>query len=221
MFYKQEEVNSILLCSICWDTFQDNDPRLLPCGESACQRCIENASDANNQLNCLRCQSSHGPSSEEGFPPNLIAQRLTRTKAQEVYRNQNVEKLRSKLTEVKEKADDLKTNFENGTDEVKEYCIKLRNQVHLQTAILLQEAHKFNENMIAEVNNYEKKCVNSFKKDSARYKKESLTFLDNINKFYENNSNYLTQFKINDGKVKDGLTLADNRAIVDISQTIK
>jgi hypothetical protein len=57
--------------------------------------------------------------------------KLLKAKANKVYRNKDVEKLRSKLAQVKEKNDDLKANLDNGSDQVKEYCIQLRNQVHL------------------------------------------------------------------------------------------
>jgi hypothetical protein len=67
---------------------------------------------------------------------------------------------------MKEKNDDLKTNLDNGTDQVKEYCIELRNQVHLKTDILLEQVHQLNENLIAEINGYEVKCVESFNQES-------------------------------------------------------
>jgi hypothetical protein len=73
MFYRKEEVDSVMLCSICSDIFQDGDPRILPCGEF-----------------------------------------------------ETVE---------------LQANLRNGTDQVKEYCIELRNQVHLQTDALLEQVH--------------------------------------------------------------------------------
>jgi hypothetical protein len=209
MFYKKEEVDSVLLCSICSDVFQDNDPRMLPCGESACHRCISSSSDAHAEFECKICNEKHRPSSHEGFPPNLILLRLTKTKADQVYRNPNVDKLSSKLAELRQGIDDLEFNIKNGADQVKEFCIQLRNQVHLQTDSLIEQVYQFNEKMIAEIDNYEKRCVDSFSIKSIKYEKDRVGFFEEINKFYHENSRLLSQFKIDDDKVHDSLTLAD------------
>jgi hypothetical protein len=210
MFYRKEEVDSVLMCSICSDIFQDSDPRILPCGESACHNCIQSSSDANNELECQICKEKHKPASDKGFPRNLGLSRLTKTKADQVYRNSNVEELKSKLDEIKVKSDDLKANFDNGTDQIKEYCIQLRNQVHLQTDILLEQIHEFNEKMIAEIDQYEGQCVSSFNNKSPKYNNENMQFLSEINNFYTENAKYLSEFRIDDAKIHDGLVLADS-----------
>jgi hypothetical protein len=209
MFYKKEEVDLVMLCSICSDFFQDNDPRMLPCGESACHRCIKSASDANNEFKCLFCEEQHKPSSEKGFPPNLALLKLIKTKANEVYRNSNVKKLNSKLAEGRQKSDDLKANFENGTDQVKEHCIKLRNRVHLETEILIEQAHQFNEQLIAEIDKYEQECLDAFNKKTSKYENECMQFLTEVDRFYLENAKYLTQFKIDEKKIENGLALAE------------
>ena len=92
-----------------------------------------------------------------------------------------------------------------GTDQVKEYCIELRNQVHLQTDILLEQVHQFNEAVIAEIDEYEKKCVDSYQQKSVRYQTANKKFLTKLKKFYNENSKYLTEFKMDEQKIQDGL----------------
>jgi hypothetical protein len=209
MFYKKEEVDTTLRCSICSGNFQqDSDPRYLPCGESACHKCIQNISNANNEFKCLFCHEEHQPQRTQGFPPNLTATKLIKAKCDLVYRNEDAEKLRLKLHDLRKESEKLRANLENGSDQVQDYCIQLRTQVHLETDILLEQIHQFNENMIAQIDNYEKKCVNTFKRKSANYEKESKQLLAEIERFHGYNSRHLSEFKIDEKKIKDGLALA-------------
>jgi hypothetical protein len=167
MFYRNEDVDSALLCSICSETFREGDPRLLPCGEWACNECIQRLTNSQNEFNCSLCHQKHRSTSQDGLP------------------------------------------VVNGTDQVKEYCIELRNQVHLQTDILLEQVHQFNEAVIAEIDEYEKKCVDSYQQKSVRYQTANKKFLTKLKKFYNENSQYLTEFKIDEQKIQDGLVQTD------------
>jgi hypothetical protein len=136
--------------------------------------------------------------------------KLLKAKANKVYRNKDVEELRAKLAEMKQKNDNLKANLDNGTDQVKEYCIPLRNQAHLQTDILLEQVHQFNENLISELDSYEKKCIDSFGNKKLNKEKELRKFINEINNFYDHKTKCLNEFEIEDTKIEDGLALADN-----------
>jgi hypothetical protein len=122
----------------------------LPYVHSSIKRC--------NSLQCLVCKKKHTPADKDGFPSSVALLKLIKAKSDEVFRNRNVEILKSKLAEVKAKNEEFKVNLENGADKVNEYCISLRNQIHLQTDVLLEQIHQFNENLIAEIDNYEQKC---------------------------------------------------------------
>jgi hypothetical protein len=133
-----------------------------------------------------------------------------KAKADQVYRNRDVEKLRAKLAEMKEKNDDLKANLDNGTDQVKEYCIELRNQVHLQTEILLEQVHQFNENLRAEIDKYEQQCIDSFGNKIVNKETEFSGFIKEINKFFDDKTKYLNEFLIDETAIGESLALADN-----------
>ena len=110
MFYRKEEVDSAMLCSICSDVFQDADPRILPCGDSACNKCIEESTNSQNEFNCSPCHQKHIPLRKEGFPVNKAILKLFKAKADQVYRNRDVETFRSKLADLKKKTDELQAN---------------------------------------------------------------------------------------------------------------
>ena len=95
-----------------------------------------------------------------------------------VYRNENVNKLRLKLEEIERSYDEFKAKPETGADEISEYCSRLRNQVHLQTDILIEHVHQFNEDMLAQIDEYEKQCMNSFEENSVLYDNKKRTFMN-------------------------------------------
>lgn len=43
MFYSTGQVKELLICSVCENAF--TDPRVLPCGETFCNKCIESSQD--------------------------------------------------------------------------------------------------------------------------------------------------------------------------------
>ncbi len=73
----------------------------------------------------------------------------------------------------------------------------------MKTDILLEQVHQLNENLIAEINDYEAKCVESFNQESVIvYKKEIGQLLTEINYFYKETTKYLTEFKIERKKIE-------------------
>jgi hypothetical protein len=86
-------------------------------------------STLTDELDCLFCKNKHSPlKKEDGFYTNLGLLELVESKANHVYRGENVENLKSKLADLQTKSDECKANLENGTDQVKEYCLHLRNK---------------------------------------------------------------------------------------------
>jgi uncharacterized protein YtpQ (UPF0354 family) len=81
-----------------------------------------------------------------------------------VSRSESAEKLREKLAEVKLRCDEFRLNYMSGIDQLRQHCVHLRNQVHLQTEIVIEQAHQQNEQLIAEIDKYEQECVDSFDK---------------------------------------------------------
>jgi hypothetical protein len=110
MFYKKQDVDSALICSFCSEILRD--PRILPCGTSACHECIQSRSNAENELECTFCKRKHvSMDSESGFCPNLALQKLIESKAANItIDHQKVETLESKLAEIGKKGEDFKAN---------------------------------------------------------------------------------------------------------------
>jgi hypothetical protein len=195
MFYKEDSISKLTKCEICKEVYED--PRILPCGASACQKCI---AKLNNEFECFSCKEKHTlPVSDKGFPVNQTVLKLLEEKPGYVYRNKNVEELKAKLAELKIQGGKLKFGYDNGIDQIREHYILLRNRVHLQTDILIEEIHQNNEKLIGEINKYEEECIESFKnkKSTTDYSK----MFNQINKFYQNTLDYLAEFEIDERQI--------------------
>ncbi len=146
--------------------------------------CIQILSDANNEFECEFCNEKHKPPTEKGFPKSLSLLKLVRAKADQVYRNPNVEQLRLKLAELKKNSDNYKFTIQNGEAQVKEYCVQLRSQVNMEAEVLIEQILKFNATMIGEVNKYEEQCISSFNSKSSDIDAKATEFLAKIETFY-------------------------------------
>jgi SMC interacting uncharacterized protein involved in chromosome segregation len=100
----------------------------------------------------------------KGLSKNLTALKLVKKKANEVYINQSVDALKAKLDNMKKKCEEfkIKINPRDTINQVQDQCAKLRNQVHLRTDTLIKQVHQIDESIIAEIDENEKECVQSF-----------------------------------------------------------
>ena len=110
MFYEETVVAEHLKCKRCYIKF--DDPRILPCGKTVCQSCIqeilESENKNDNSFTCSMCQKSH-IIPEDGFPINELIEALLKNQPVEVYRSAMVESLKLNLTAIEVKT----THFEN------------------------------------------------------------------------------------------------------------
>jgi tripartite motif-containing protein 2/3 len=209
MFYKQKDIKETITCQLCKEIFQD--PRMLPCGETACNQCIQSLlklSD-DNEFQCRLCEQTHKVVEKQDFPPNRIVFKLMQAKANDVSRNATIDEFKLKLAELKHNHDEFKHNLKTGVDRVREYCMKLRNQVHLEAEILIEDAHQFNEQLIAEIDKYEQECIDSFNNEITDYKSKIENTSVEIDHFYENKAEYLTEFIPDVKLVFDSITEVD------------
>jgi hypothetical protein len=129
------------------------------------------------------------------------------TRAENVSRNSRVEELKTIMADMKSKCDSFKFNLDNRVDKMNEHCNFLRNQVHLETELLIEKAHQFNENLIGEIDKYEQDYILSSKSEVLN---ASLCqkLIDNANLFLVDTANHLEEFTINDTIVEESLASA-------------
>ena len=158
MFYEEKDVNEELVCRVCNEIF--SDPRLLPCGESLCNFCIESLKvEGENWITCVCCHKQHTMPVQGSFPPNSALNRLLSKRPKPVYRGTRVETLKEKLNVVKTNRARLNTLLSSSTDEIREHCDLIRNKVHLQTEILVKRVHDFSDSFLKDIDMYEKEYL--------------------------------------------------------------
>jgi hypothetical protein len=58
MYYQADKIDSILICEVCGNKMVD--PRLLPCGKSVCNRCVDLLIDTDKKrIKCQNCAKTH------------------------------------------------------------------------------------------------------------------------------------------------------------------
>jgi hypothetical protein len=126
------------------------------------------------------------------------------------YKKEDLVTLKSKLEEIEKRTRKFKVNLENGVDEAQTYCVKLRNQVQLQTEILIEQVHEFNEKLIAEIDTYEKECIGLYDGRIKVKETELNEYLIELDKFSSDNSNYLSDMKIEEKQIRESIAKADS-----------
>jgi hypothetical protein len=132
---------------------------------------------------------------------------LINAKAKPVFRNQEVEKLMEKLSELQFKCDKFNQSLDSGIDRVQEHCNTLRNQVYLRAEIMIEKIHQMNESLVAEIGEYEQACIRSCREKIVKDGKsdDSAQLVNEVDEFCKDKSKYLSEFKIDSKVIKKAL----------------
>ena len=206
MFYEASEIDSLLICSICDQKLQD--PRVLPCGQTFCNRCIEAVADTDkNRIKCQHCAKAHEIPSE-GFPQNSKLNKIIQVKANEVFRGLLFKNFKNVYESIREKTNKIESDLEIGATLIRNQCDKTRDDVQL----VIEKAHdKLNEiknGFLDEIDEYENECQEQFK-----YMQQNKNGIDKViiesKKFLIKSEAMYKKFEINEQEVKTGLDEAN------------
>jgi hypothetical protein len=206
MFYQEEAIKKELTCSYCKKIFKD--PKIIQCGSSLCHGCIQVL--INKRLkgfDCPLCNEFH-KIPENGFIKNLHLANLIKQQPADVYRGTIGEDMKSMLKEIRNNTDKLINNKKNSIQTIRKHCDDVRNQVDLRTEMVIEEIKTYREELIKQVNEYEKECIEKFELENGN-KSELDTRINELNAFHSKWSEYLKKSKISDNELKKGKTEAD------------
>ncbi|CAF1096450.1 unnamed protein product [Brachionus calyciflorus] len=162
-----------LMCSFCKKTFRE--PRILPCGDSLCFKCIK---IENNKLQCMFCnQTHHVPLN--GFPINKA---LLKSLDSIFFSDDIKSKLadyETKLKSIKNESEKIKSISNSPETEVINHCRNLVNKIDLTFETKFQEMSSIRFDLIKRILDYEKKCIEklSDKKEQLNESMEKMNFL--------------------------------------------
>jgi hypothetical protein len=198
MFFQADAINNVLICGVCEEKLVD--PRLLPCGKSVCQKCVDFLADTNKKrIKCENCAKIH-EIPEEGFLKNLALQKLLEIEAKEVFQSNQIEEFKKILETLNTTKQSIESTLECGDAKIRDHCDKVRNDMQLaieQAHAKLDEIHK---DFMDEIDNHEKECQAKFK--SIKQNKVDIDkALNESNELLSKSNQLLKQFKIDQSEL--------------------
>jgi hypothetical protein len=204
MFYDANSINRILICLNCLQRF--NIPKLLPCGESICERCLSKLVSNNNKnkIFCPYCKIHHESSTMyEGFPTEKILLEILNMKPVKVYRGHLFSKTELLMQQSKLNLQNLKSTLNN----------KLK--IITVNASLLREKLK-DKSLVHKIDEYEIDCYKSFKHyfdplaNNNYYDEYFSKFHEKISRHLEFLQVFITKSELSDHKMKFAFKLASH-----------
>lgn len=157
----EDEISRELACRKCKRTF--NDPRLLPCGETMCQRCIQEQLVQDNHgrsLTCLFCNETHTIVDE--LPENKLIHKLIDIKssassssslsASNVCCKELTNDLNDVLVSLERRCRELKyISAASYLAEIRNYSEFIQNDIEIVTQSMLEYVNRFHDELIEQV----------------------------------------------------------------------
>ena len=205
------ENNSLLKCTKCGKLKEVAIvlPCFIYCDECA-NKCLNSIGKNSKELLCQFCDEVH-------LYPRHGFKTLNSKDFEQIKNEESFKRFQSHLTEIDKKFHELKTRASNPSGVINEHCLKLKNQVQLETEILIKKIQDLSEIKMKEIDQYREKCLklnkpiidNSFlsdiEEDRHRFKKYLVSSQDSIKKANDLGDEVLT--KIEEEKEKIDLSI--------------
>jgi hypothetical protein len=209
MAYSEKELNNIFDCNNCKQIF--DEPRILPCGFSICSSCVANIHFyADNTFNCSLCSKKH-VLPEEGFPVNRS---LISLKSIDPVLIKQIELFQQSLDRIKETIIQLSFTINNSDEQIQEHCMNIKNDIQLTKEEAIEHISDLSEQLIQDVNEYERKCIRLNRMNSFDYK-HYLNVLNELEMFHSKWSQYLMRSSV---LIKNEIILEANKNAIDLNK---
>ena len=192
---------AIFVCSKCKKA--NEKMKILPC-DIYCENCVTDILSSipmeTGQFFCDLCDEIHilPKNGFKDFQPQLDISKL--------YRGETCEKLKLNLLNIESSIEEFKTQLRNSAKIVMDHCLNLRNQVQLETELLIKKLQDINEEKIQKIDEYEKNCLSS-----QIYKPIiELNIIEEAEKFLEYWRSYLENICIQENELKVANNLSDD-----------
>jgi hypothetical protein len=221
MFFEETYIKNLLKCNKCNEKFNDYEkPRSLPCGKIICSSCSDKVEKeaVQSKFKCI-CLNEH-QISKEGFGINELALDLLTSKAKEMWRGKRYEQLKINIQKIEALTRELKCDFENGSDKIKEHCNEQRSLVQLATENTIEELNKINEELITQIDNFEIECIKCYSVIDNSFKEKLNRLIDEAKSFLNEKQEYLKQIQLDEDELKTFNNLSANLQI-DLNKELK
>jgi len=160
MMFQFNGINALFNCKLCQGVLVN--PIILPCGETVCKA----HRDQISMGKCIFCSEVH-KAPQYGFPSNKIVKNLLEKRVNNINLNfsqfndynQIIQHLNKNLKEIELFRKDP-DNF------IAEYFAELTRQVDLRRETLIEDIHKYSDELIQKIERIKQECVAKSKEAS-------------------------------------------------------
>ena len=208
MFFQENQILSLLRCQNCKQTYDENQPpRILTCcSKTVCYLCIKSMvllkKEAESvMLKCILCQEDCFIT-EENLPVNDLAVAFLSTRAREVYRGDEAQRLKQNLNRLDSLATQLKHEIEFDEELIKEECNQLRKKIELAKDKRIGDINQSFSILFNKIDIYEEKCIRN-SKETNQLKQQAMKLIEQVNISIQKHKNYLNQLRIDEKEIRD------------------
>lgn len=197
MFVTKRKLEQALVCPSCQTNF--DDPRVLPCGHTVCQTCIENNKREQELFVCPECcKRVNVPS--DGFPVNQTVLIIAQIKGDYVIQPAKSKVLREKLGSLKDNLQKIKDGLANHVDKIEISSSKLINKIDIETETRIEMLQQLRDKLKKEVLENERKCIAICSENSSNNRVKQ--FLSQVDQFWVDSNEYLAHTELDEQKLE-------------------
>ena len=202
MLYGEESVSIFTKCPLCKSKLKE--AKILLCGVY-CIDCVEelpkNADETTKEFECKSCRRIH-IIPEDGFTRwNTLEEfHSSVLPLEDIYRGELIETLKNNLKQIYKQINEMSFSLNNSSDKVKEFCLNLRNEVSLETEVLIKHVQDNNDKLINEINDFEIRCISNINSDKVNIAKFN-DFLNETKHFHQESIEYLRKYRIQETEI--------------------
>lgn len=199
-------LNSLIECPICCKQFED--PVLLPCSHTVCQK---HALNRSSQVRCPTCHQEHQVP-ERGFPFNGLAQALLERQFEKISLKPEHKAATQSFHELKTLVDDIKRMRDHPDVEIHQVLNDLRNKIDLRREEAKKAIDDESLKLVDELNKFESERKEAAKSDNLatsetnemikslevsldEWKKEIDTFAENTERWVKIHEETIDKYK--------------------------
>lgn len=184
-----QNVKVKLICKNCQQPFQI--PKLLPCGESICQNCLDKLTNEASKkgIKCPFCNSNH-KIPKNGFPTQKLLQDLIKSEILSDDTDNNshlMSNLNEILTKIESGLNDVNNSLDGSIEKIQTHCDFMRDEIEISIESIIDELNELKEVLFKEIKNYEEKCKEKIVEKNS---KEYVNLKDLIDNAYRKLNNW-------------------------------
>lgn len=165
-----QDLEHMIICPVCNNVLID--PRLLPCGETTCFKCIPK----EPLFKCLICHKLH-ETPFEGYISNKKAEELVDSLTKKSRLEENIKFIHKSL-------DDLEKKLDKGDQVILDYCAELRTNIHSKVETTIKTLTMLEKNFSDQIDKFEKQSIESYRNKTS-FRGSLQEFIDETRKKIE------------------------------------